>query len=216
MTADVTAQPLTFGTAVTKTMEGAAEVKKDGNAFYYALKLGNYFTLPHSPVTPSPLRQMFGHGLAVIDLFDLGASIHYWLNGDWRNDGILNVFANASLGLSTAGGVVLWGAEIAEASLTIGTGLGIASLGLAAAGFGFLAIDACFNIAHADSPQKRTKGILDLISAVAHVALFILLMIPAISIWAIAVLGVIAAGFGLASILYKHFNEHALKQNQIV
>ena len=194
-------------TGVEKTIEGAATVKKDGHAFYSALKFGNYALLRSGPV--SPLRHALGAGLAVFDAFDLPASIHYWLNGDWREDTTVQILANATLGLATIGGFVLWLEELGFYALGIGCGLGTAVLGLVSAGYGFLAIDAIQNIMGADNPQKRTKGILDLISSVAYVALFILLAIPAMNLWVLAVFGVVAAGFGLTSFLYKHFNQEA-------
>lgn len=214
-----------------KVLDGAQAVKKDGNAFYSALKFGNYAFMgaEYAFGNKQPFTytlQKIGGGLSIIDAMDLFSSLHYWINGDFKNDTFFGVGANASLTLATIGGFVLWLGELGFLALgqiaaAIGNtpviggafqalaevGLGNIVGGLAAVGFGFLAADAVKNIIDADNGAKRTKGIFDLISSVAYVALYTLLLIPGICVPVIAALGVVASGFGITSFLYKHFNQ---------
>lgn len=219
--------------AAEKSLEGVSAVKKDGNAFYSALKFGNYALMGaecafgnKKPATFT--MQKIAGGMNVIDAFDLFSSINYWISGDFKKDHVFEVLANAALGVATVGGFVLWLGELGFLDLgaiaaSIGStpviggafqavaqiGLGSIVTGLAAVGFGFLAADAVRNIIHGDNKEKKVKGILDLISSIAYVALYILLLIPGICVPAIVVLGLVASGFGLSSFLYKHFNKQA-------
>lgn len=216
---------------VEKTFEGVSAVKKDTNAFYSMLKFGNYalmgaeYALGNKQPFTYTMHKI-GGGLSIIDAMDLFSSLHYWISGEFKKDSFCAVGANASLTLATVGGFVLWLGELGFLALgQIAAAIGntpiiggafqaLAEIGLgnmvgsfAALGFGFLAADAVKNIIDADNGAKRTKAILDLISSVAYVALYTLLLIPGICIPVIATLGVVASGFGLTSFLYKHYNQ---------
>lgn len=223
--------------AAEKALEGAVNVKKDGSAFFSALKFGNYAFMGaecafgnKKPITF--MMQKTAGGMSVIDAFDLFSSLNYWTSGDflgdWDQGKAFEVLGNATLTTASVGGFVLWLGELgfmdlAAISASIGNtpviggafqaiaeiGLGSIVGGLVTVGYGFLAADALQNIINADNNEKRTKGILDLISSIAYVALNILLLISGICVAAIVVLGLIASGFGLASFLYKHYNKEA-------
>jgi len=218
-----------------KTLESICESKREGDTFYSTLKLGHYILMGAEKLygTKKPITNLMKHigcGMSVIDVFELPTSLKYWTSGTWKTEFWAQNCAMASLTAATVGGFGLWLGEMGAIDLgnisaslgnipVIGGAFSVVSLvsavnGLAGVGYGFLAINAIRNIVTADNAEKRIKGLLELISYVAHVALFTTMFITGISLWTTVTLGVIAAGFGVLSPLYKHFNEKAfLPQN---
>lgn len=232
-----TLQPVVHG--LSNVASGANAVKNDADACVLALKVANYFftglqaifknvkvfatTIFHLACSISVL-EFFGDTIGTLFYLVSGAFIK-----DIKDKRFCSFLGSMTLGAAGVAGAIAWLAELGFFSLgVIATGVG--GVGLApiiciavAVGYGFLAGDSIQTLANAQKKEEKVKAWIDLASRIANAALFVFLatslivaavatpIAPVISIPIVVSLGLVAAGLGLTSFLYQHYNQKAFK-----
>lgn len=216
-----------------KVAGGAKAVKDSTDGFYSAMQTGSYLLMggealfgASKPVT-NTLMHLSG-AVNVIDFMEIFCVVDYFVSGsvaqDVKKGYVCKFLGSIFFALGTIGGIVLWLGELgfynlAKAAAALGKipVLGaVAAVGLLpivcgslALGYAFYAGHAIQAILKATNKHQVIKGVIDIVSRVANVALFVLLPIPGINLPAVIVLGIIAKGLGLVSFLYEHYNKQA-------
>lgn len=223
--------------AVSNVASGANAVKNDADALVLALKVANYFftglqaIFKNVKVFATTIFHLAG-SISVLEFFgDTIGTAFYIVSGafikDIKDKRFCSFLGSMTLGAAGVAGAIAWLSELGFFSLgAIATGIG--GVGLApivciavAVGYGFLAGDAIQTLASSQKKEEKVKAWIDLASRIANAALFVFLatslimaavatpIAPVISIPVIVGLGLVAAGLGLTSFLYKHYNQKA-------
>lgn len=230
-----TVQPVMQG--VSHIASGANAVKNDADAFVLVLKVANYFftglqaIFKNVKVFATTIFHL-ASSISVLEFFgDTIGTAFYIVSGafiqDIKDKRFCSFLGSMTLGAAGVAGAIAWLAELGFFSLgVIATGIG--GVGLApiiciavAVGYGFLAGDAIQTLVSSQKKEERVKAWIDLASRIANAALFVFLstslivaavatpIAPVVSVPIIVGLGLIAAGLGLTSFLYKHYNQKA-------
>jgi len=222
-----------FVKGLDKVADGARAVKDSTEGLYATLQTTSYLLMggealfgASKPVTTTLMHM--SASINVIDFMEIFSVTNYMVSGaaveDCKRGFFCRFFGSISFAFGTIGGIALWLAELgfynlgkAAAALgsipVIGVVAVIPLLPLVCAttalGYALFAAHSVQNLLKAKNKHQVIKGLIDIISRVANVALFVLIPIPGINLPAVIVLGIIAKGLGLVSFLYEHYNKQA-------
>lgn len=222
-----------FIKGVDKVADGARAVKDSTEGLYATLQTTSYLLMggealfgASKPVTTTLMHM--SASINVIDFMEIFSVGNYVASGaalqDCKKGFVCRFIGSISFAIGTIGGIALWFAELgfynlAKAAAAIGS---IPVIGVVAAipllpfvcatvalGYALFAGHALQGLLKATNKHQVVKGVIDIVSRVANVALFVLIPIPGINLPAVIVLGIIAKGLGLVSFLYEHYNKRA-------